>query len=130
MNHSFCGKHVLAEFYEIKEISLHQKELEACVRAGCAKAGAHIVEMRTAKFSNGGYTLVAVLKESHISIHVYAEHRAAFLDAFTCGDTNPAAIIEDLASYYQPKLKKIQQIARGTSQLHGEGECRNAKLAL
>ena len=68
MNHIFCGKHVLAEFYGIELPRVNQKELEACVQAGCEKAGAHIVDIRTACFSNGGYTLVALLKESHIEV--------------------------------------------------------------
>lgn len=130
MNHIFCGKHVLAEFYGIELPRFNQKELEACVQAGCEKAGAHIVDIRTACFSNGGYTLVALLKESHISIHVYAEHRAAFLDAFTCGNTNPGLIIEALAEYYRPQQKKIQEIQRGAVNSTEEGVWENGKPAL
>ena len=46
--------------------------------------------MSSHKFSPCGVTAIALLAESHISIHTWPENGIAVCDVFTCGDhTNP-----------------------------------------
>ena len=69
---------------------------EAHVRNVLANA-AHLsqstlLNVSSHKFNPHGVTAVALLAESHISIHTWPENGMAVCDVFTCGDhTSPAS---------------------------------------
>jgi len=49
-----------------------------------------LLNISSYKFDPHGVTAVALLAESHISIHTWPENGMAVCDVFTCGDhTNP-----------------------------------------
>ena len=49
-----------------------------------------LLNISSHKFEPHGVTAVALLAESHISIHTWPENGMAVCDVFTCGDhTNP-----------------------------------------
>ena len=51
-----------------------------------------LLNVSSHKFEIQGVTAIALLAESHISIHTWPEHGMAVCDVFTCGDhTNPRA---------------------------------------
>lgn len=55
-----------------------------------------LLDISSHKFSPHGVTAIALLAESHISIHTWPENGMAVCDVFTCGDhTMP----ESAASY-------------------------------
>ena len=49
-------------------------------------AHATILNLASHKFEPHGVTCVAMLAESHISIHTWPEHGKAVCDVFTCGE--------------------------------------------
>ena len=54
-----------------------------------------MLHLKSHKFEPQGVTAVALLAESHISIHTWPEHNTAICDIFTCGDhTDPDAGVE------------------------------------
>ena len=69
---------------------------EAHIRNVLANA-AHLSEstllnVSSHKFNPHGVTAIALLAESHISIHTWPENGMAVCDVFTCGDhTSPAS---------------------------------------
>ncbi|ALS02750.1 hypothetical protein ATZ33_15600 [Enterococcus silesiacus] len=111
--HNFNGTHVLAEFYGVSFPLFDRKELETVVTEACIAGNAHIIQQEIAEFTNGGYTLFALLKESHLSIHTYPEHQSIFLDVFTCGNADSKKVVEKLTDYYQPDSFSLQTIERG-----------------
>lgn len=69
---------------------------EAHIRNVLANAaqlsGSTLLNISSHKFDPHGVTAVALLAESHISIHTWPENNMAVCDIFTCGDhTNPRA---------------------------------------
>jgi S-adenosylmethionine decarboxylase len=62
---------------------------------------------------NGGVSGVAVLAESHISIHSWPEYGYAALDVFMCGGAKPHLAIEILREAFQPEDIIVQEILRG-----------------
>lgn len=42
------------------------------------------IEKITKRFTPYGTTLVHILKESHITVHTYPEHKQVFIDLFLC----------------------------------------------
>jgi S-adenosylmethionine decarboxylase len=42
---------------------------------------------------NEGFTSVILLNESHLTAHAYTRRGLLAIDLFTCGDTNPSAVV-------------------------------------
>ena len=61
-----------------------------------------LLNLATHKFDPQGVTGVAMLAESHISIHTWPEKGMAVCDVFTCGDT---AMPELGVEYMKEQLK-------------------------
>lgn len=83
------GKHVLLECRgpqaHLAEKALRQLMLEAAERAGATVLSTHFHQ-----FGEGcGLTGVAVLAESHITVHQWPENDYAAFDIFMCGNTEP-----------------------------------------
>lgn len=113
-NYLFKGNHILAEFYGVTDaVRIDDSALYTCLEQSCLKANVTLLKFDYSVFDNGGYTVFALLAESHISIHTYPEYEAVFLDVFTCGNANTRIIVNALAEYYQPEAKKMQIIERG-----------------
>ncbi|WP_156758194.1 adenosylmethionine decarboxylase [Actinokineospora pegani] len=84
----FAGRHVLAEFGGIDPSLLDDLGfLRTTLEGALTAAGATICDVVSKRFEPQGVTVLALLSESHASIHTYPEIGAMFLDIFTCGDT-------------------------------------------
>ena len=66
------------------------------------KCKSTLLALHSHKFNPQGVTCVAMLAESHISIHTWPEKGMAVCDIFTCGDT---ATPEDGVEYMKQQLK-------------------------
>lgn len=107
------GQHTICEFWgarNLDEPELVRTALGQAVEAG----GATLVELVVHQFSPQGVSGVAVIAESHLSIHTWPELGYAALDYFTCGDhVDIDAIFEVLRSTFEPDRIERQQLARG-----------------
>lgn len=78
--------------------------IEQVLRAAAAAAQAQVVGVHLHHFGQGmGLTAVAMLAESHISIHTWPEAGVAAVDLFVCGqnadaEAGLAVIVEQLAA--------------------------------
>lgn len=111
---AYDGRHLLADLHGcvgLDDIAL----IEDALRAAVIAAGATLIEIRLHSFGPGqGITGMALLAESHISIHSWPEHGYAALDFFLCGtrhdlDAALAAVTARLA----PERIDQRVIARG-----------------
>ena len=59
-----------------------------------------------------GISGVAVLAESHISVHTWPERDYIAFDIFMCGDTRPEASVEYLIKTLKPKKKILKKIKK------------------
>ena len=66
------------------------------------EAKSTLLNLATHKFEPQGVTCVAMLAESHISIHTWPEKGMAVCDVLTCGDS---AEPEKAVEYMQEQLK-------------------------
>lgn len=107
-------QHIL-EFIDCKPDLLNRrKTLEAILEEGIEEAGLHSVRVKSHKFEPVGVTVMAIISESHISIHTYPEARHASIDIFTCSDGEKhATLIEFLKERLQPSEVKSLKINRG-----------------
>ena len=85
----YQGRHVLADFYDCAAKLDDAAVVEQGLRAAVTAAGATLLDIRLHHFGPGhGVTGIAILAESHISIHTWPEHRYVALDLFMCGAAN------------------------------------------
>tara|TARA_Y100000589_G_scaffold260781_1_gene250761 strand:+ start:5300 stop:5743 length:444 start_codon:yes stop_codon:yes gene_type:complete len=93
----FQGKHILLELYGCNREKLNDELYLRCKLNGAAKlANASVLNIVSNKFEPYGVTAIALLAESHLSIHTWPESQYSAIDIFTCGRN----MKPDLASYF------------------------------
>ena len=112
---TFRGRHVLAELRGVPADALDDApRLAEALRTALTKAGATVCDVMTKAFQPQGVTVLALLAESHASIHTYPERRAAFVDVFTCGTgADPAEAVRLLADALGATSSTSRTIPRG-----------------
>lgn len=112
---AFSGRHVLAELEGIDPASLDDSGLLAeALRSALNRAGATVREVVTHRFTPHGVTVLALLSESHASVHTYPEHGSMFADVFTCGDrADPERAVRLLADALEAPRTKMSTVDRG-----------------
>jgi len=108
-----AGAHLIVDVYggeRLDDIAHIDATLRRCVEvAGATLLGVHLHHFE----DNSGISGVAVLAESHISIHSWPEHSYAALDIFMCGDTTPEACVEVLREAFSPDHVAVSEFLRG-----------------
>ncbi|GAB2859697.1 hypothetical protein GCM10027277_30280 [Pseudoduganella ginsengisoli] len=114
MQHQPRGRHVLADLSGIDAAKLTScGTIERLLRAAAEAAGAHVLHSHFHGFGPGqGVTGVALLAESHISIHTWPEHGYAAADIFMCGDARPELALQMLQSALAPQSCIVQTVER------------------
>ena len=54
----------------------------------CSALGLNLLKCQSHCFNPCGFTLIALLSESHLSFHTWPEKKVMFFDLFTCSDVN------------------------------------------
>jgi len=108
-----AGKHLIVDFWgaeSLQDINL----IEAALKDAASIAGAILLHIHLHQFSSGGgVTGVALLAESHISIHTWPERDYAAFDVFMCGNAQPEKAVEHLKKVFNPEKVEIKEILRG-----------------
>jgi S-adenosylmethionine decarboxylase len=100
---SFAGMHIIVDLYDAKYLDDIER-IEAVMRECIEKCGAHLLHIYLHHFTpNNGVTGVAVLSESHISVHTWPERNFAAFDIFMCGDSQPELAVEILKNRFNAK---------------------------
>ncbi|MFM7634024.1 MAG: adenosylmethionine decarboxylase, partial [Cyanobacteriota bacterium] len=87
------------------------------------RAGATLLNLITHRFEPQGVTGLALLAESHISIHTWPESGYAAVDVFTCGDhTMPERACQVLAEELAATRQKLTSFRRETPSAIAGGE--------
>jgi len=103
---SHQSKHLLLELYRCDSEKLNDESFLRCKLNRAAKlAKATVLNLISNKFEPQGVTAIALLSESHISIHTWPESNYSAVDIFTCG-TN---MLPELASQYLIESLKAEE---------------------
>ena len=94
---SHQSKHLLLELYRCDYEKLNDESFLRCTLNRAAKlAQATVLNLISNKFEPQGVTAIALLAESHISIHTWPESNYSAVDIFTCGQN----MLPELAGQY------------------------------
>ena len=95
LNHQ--SKHLLLELYGCDYEKLNDEPFLRCALNRAAKlAKATVLNLISNKFEPHGVTAIALLAESHISVHTWPESNYSAVDIFTCGQN----MLPELASQH------------------------------
>lgn len=109
----FAGTHLILDFWEAKSLD-DLRVMEIALRECVAHCGATLLHIHLHHFTpNGGISGVAVLAESHISVHTWPERGFAAFDIFMCGNARPEEAIAILKRAFSPKVMNISENLRG-----------------
>ena len=110
------GKHCILELYGCDSAKLDDEAfLRDTITAAAKRAGATLLNLITHRFEPQGVTGLALLAESHISIHTWPELGYAAVDVFTCGDhTMPEKACAVLAAELSANDHKLTSFRRET----------------
>jgi S-adenosylmethionine decarboxylase len=82
------GRHLILDLYDCDPDILNDyEELQRLLEASLVMAKANVLRVIGEKFEPQGVTLLALLAESHASVHTWPEIGYCAIDLYTCGDT-------------------------------------------
>ena len=82
----YKNNHYLLELYKCDSEKLNDESFLRCTLNNAAKlANATVLNLISNKFEPQGVTAIALLAESHLSIHTWPELNYSAVDIFTCG---------------------------------------------
>jgi S-adenosylmethionine decarboxylase len=107
-----AGVHLIIDLYGAKRLN-DIEHIEATLRRCVEASNATLLHIHLHHFQPGGVSGVAVLAESHISIHTWPESGYAALDVFMCGSADPDKCIPVLREAFSAKSVGVNELLRG-----------------
>lgn len=110
------SSHYLLDLYECNPTILDSPDkIREILLKAVEEAKATLIEIKIHKFSPCGVSGIALISESHISIHTWPEAKYAGVDIYTCGKkTLPEKAADFLIKKLKSKKPSIIKIERGT----------------
>ncbi|MEM8786099.1 MAG: adenosylmethionine decarboxylase, partial [Pseudomonadota bacterium] len=108
------GSHCILEMYGIDPALLDDVSFVRVALADASREGmSTLIQMTSHRFEPQGVTALALLAESHISIHTWPERGYAAVDIFMCGDAEPARAVPVLRAAFRPGRVAVSEQKRG-----------------
>ena len=114
----FAGTHLIIEVVDghgLDDEARIQQAFRDCVDT----CGATLLHIHTHKFSPQGVSGVAVLAESHISVHTWPEIGYGAFDVFMCGDAQPWKAVDVLKAAFATADVRVKELRRGEGLVEG-----------
>jgi len=110
---TYAGSHLIIDLWDAEGLDDRDRIERALIDAVNA-AGATLLHIHLHTFTDGGgISGVAVLAESHISVHTWPEKAYAAFDIFMCGDAEPRKALSVLKAAFNPGRIVIGEHKRG-----------------
>ena len=110
---SFAGTHLLLDLWGAVKLD-DAGFIEQTLRQAILASDAELLQIYLHRFTaGGGVSGVAVLAESHISVHTWPEHGFAAFDIFMCGKTEPEHAARVITERFRPSHSTVHRHRRG-----------------
>ena len=107
-----AGVHLIIDLHGAQRLN-DIEHIEATLRHCVEAAQATLLHIHLHHFQPSGVSGVAVLAESHISIHTWPEIGYAALDVFMCGSADPDKCVPMLREAFSAKRVGVNELLRG-----------------
>ena len=107
-----AGVHLIVDLHGAERLD-DIEHIEATLRRCVGAARATLLHIHVHHFQPNGVSGVAVLAESHISIHTWPDAGYAALDVFMCGSADPDACVPVLREAFGAKRVAVNELLRG-----------------
>jgi S-adenosylmethionine decarboxylase len=108
----FAGTHLIIEVVNGHGLD-DEARIAQAFRACVDRCGATLLHMHTHKFTPQGVSGVAVLAESHISVHTWPEIGYGAFDVFMCGKADPWKAVDVLKAAFGTQDVRVTELLRG-----------------
>ena len=109
----YAGTHLIIDLWDGEHFD-DAGVIELALRRAVQAAGATLLHLHLHEFTaGGGVSGVAVLAESHISIHTWPERGYAAIDVFMCGSAEPHKVVPVLRHIFKARRIVISEQMRG-----------------
>ena len=109
----YAGMHLIVDLWGAERLD-DLAHVEATLRDCVEAAGATLLHIHLHHFTpHRGISGVAVLAESHISIHTWPERGFAAFDIFMCGACDPYKALPVLRRHFRPETIQLSENKRG-----------------
>jgi S-adenosylmethionine decarboxylase len=109
---TFAGTHLIIEVLGGEGLD-DEERIQTAFRDCVEACGATLLHIHTHKFSPQGVSGVAVLAESHISVHTWPEIGYGAFDVFMCGDAKPWLAVDVLKAAFATNDVRVKALRRG-----------------
>ncbi|MDX9787059.1 MAG: adenosylmethionine decarboxylase [Desulfobacterales bacterium] len=117
-----AGSHLIIDLWGAQHLD-NLDVMEETFRKAVEAAGATLLHIHLHHFTpEGGISGVAVLAESHISVHTWPERQFAAFDIFMCGESEPRKALEIITRNLNPERVTVHEHLRGAVE-HDEAVC-------
>ncbi len=111
----FAGVHLILDFWGCRNLD-DLDRMEAALRECVQRCRATLLHIHLHHFApSGGISGVAVLAESHISVHTWPERGFAAFDVFMCGKARAEEAVSVLKRAFAPHNIQLTENLRGMS---------------
>ena len=114
----FAGTHLIIDVVNGKGLD-DEGLIEMAFRRCVDVCGATLLHIHTHKFSPQGVSGVAILAESHISVHTWPEIGYGAFDVFMCGDAQPWNAVAVLKEIFETGDVQVREVLRGDGVVAG-----------
>ncbi len=108
----YAGRHLIIDLYDAKNLD-NEEVIRAAFLKCIEECGATLLHIHLHQFQPNGISGVAVLSESHISIHTWPERNYAALDVFMCGCAKPELSVPILKDAFAAGRVEVKNLLRG-----------------
>ena len=110
------GSHLLVDCRNVsRDVCTGDARMLDVLARAATQAGATVVSQVRYRFGAGsppGFTAFVLLDESHCSAHTYADLGLVALDIFTCGTTEPGAVLDNIRLYLDLGDVTVREVPR------------------
>jgi S-adenosylmethionine decarboxylase len=109
----YAGNHIIIDLWGAERLD-DMALMEETMRRVVTEIKATLLHIHLHHFEpNGGISGVAVLAESHISVHSWPEKGFAAFDVFSCGDSEPEKSVSILRQAFRAQSVNVTKLKRG-----------------
>ena len=110
----YAGDHLLIEMWDCpKDLLNSAAHWDRTFRAAVDASGATLLRLDLHEFQPSGITGVAILAESHMSVHTWPEQGYAAVDVFMCGKADPRKCLAVFKKMIKPREMNVDARKRG-----------------